>query len=223
MFFKREPIPAGLLQRLRSKQESLRAQIRMQPLTAPIHTIAGCDSALIGDDIFSVFIIFTYPDLKEIEVATHRSRLPLPYIPGFLAFREIPNLLLAYEKVQTKPDLIMVDGQGIAHPRRMGIATHLGIRLGIPTIGVAKKKLFGTYEEPGPTKGDASILFDKNEILGTVLRSKERSNPLFVSPGHLCDVETAKDIVMATLRGYRLPEPTRIADKYSKERKAIVE
>lgn len=216
MFFKRQPIPAGLMQKLRSEQESLRAQIRLQPLTTPIHTIAGCDSALIGDDIFSVFVIFTYPELLEIEVATHRSRLPLPYIPGFLSFREIPNLLIAYEKLQHKPDLIMVDGQGIAHPRRMGIATQLGISLNVPTMGVAKKKLFGTYEEPGIHKGDSSVLYDKDEVLGTVLRSKERSNPLFISPGHLCDLETARDIVLATLRGYRLPEPTRIADKYSK-------
>ncbi|MEP7167299.1 MAG: thioredoxin-dependent thiol peroxidase [Candidatus Woesebacteria bacterium] len=209
-------IPPGLLQKLKKEQDELRAQIILSKPPYPIHIISGCDSALIGDDIFSVFVTFSYPDLKELEIVTKRSPLPLPYIPGFLAFREIPNLLLAYTKLKTKPDLIMVDGQGIMHPRRMGIATHLGIKLQVPTIGVGKSKLFGTYSEPDLAPGSFTSVTHKEEVLGIALRSKLRSNPLFISPGYLCDIETAKNLVLATLRGYRLPEPTRLADKYSK-------
>lgn len=211
-----------IVQDLRKQQEELRKKIRLQPLSQPLHYIAGCDSALIEDDIFSVFVIFSFPDLREIEVQFHRSPLTLPYISGFLAFREIPNLVKTYEKMRHKPDLIMVDGQGIMHPKRMGIATQLGITLSVPTIGVAKKKLFGTYIVPEETKGAFSYVYDKEEKLGIALRSKDKVNPIFISPGHLCDLETAHTIVTTTLTKYKLPEPTRIADKYSKELKTKI-
>jgi deoxyribonuclease V len=205
-----------LIAQLREKQIQLRNQIKIQPLTSPIKTIAGCDSAFIGDYIFSVFVIFSFPDLKEIELQYHHSKVEMPYIPGFLAFREIPNLLLAYQKLQHKPDIIMVDGHGIMHPRRLGIATHLGITLNVPTFGVAKKKLVGTYEVPAETKGSFSYLYHQKEQLGIVLRSKDKVKPIFISPGHLCDVETAHTLTLQTLRKHKLPEPTRIADLYSK-------
>ncbi len=203
-------------------QDNLREQIVFCRPPQPIRVIAGCDSSLIGDDIFSLFVLFRYPDLTEIEVSMSRSPLQLPYIPGLLSFREIPNLLKAWEKINTKPDIIMVDGHGIMHPRKMGIATHLGMMVSTPTIGVAKKRLYGTYDAPAMSQGAFSPVMAKSEKLGIALRSKEGKNVIFVSPGHLCDFETAETLVRDTLRGYKLPEPTRIADLYSKRYKSQI-
>jgi deoxyribonuclease V len=219
MFFVHTPETLALTKVFKQKQEQLREKVILQKISQPIRVIAGCDSAFIGEDIFSVFVLFSYPDLEELEVQTHRSRVTLPYIPGFLAFREMPNLLLAYDKLTMKPDLIMVDGNGIMHPRRMGIATQLGITLAIPTIGIAKKKLFGKYVEPEVEKGSHTFVYDKQEKIAVALRSKDKVQPIFVSPGHLCDLETAHEIVIQTLYKHKLPEPTRIADKYSKTMK----
>lgn len=219
---KREKIPEGLLQKLTLEQKSLGEKIKLQPVQQPINYIAGCDSAFKGDLITSVFVIFSYPELKEIEIISHQSLVSLPYIPGFLAFREIPNLLLAYKKLKTIPDIIMVDGHGIMHPRRMGIAAHLGAVLQKPTIGVAKRKLTGFFEEPGLLKNNYSLVYDspkRHEQLGFLLRSKDNIKPVFTSPGNLCDMKGALEITMKTLRKHKLPEPTRIADKYSKELK----
>jgi deoxyribonuclease V len=219
----REPIPKGLLTKLEKKQNYLREKIVITKLIRPVKIIAGCDSAFHENTITSVFVLFTYPDLQEIEVVSHTSRVTLPYIPGFLAFREIPNLLKAYKKLQKKPDLIMVDGQGVMHPRRMGIATHLGILLNIPTIGVAKSKLIGIYKEPAKQMGSYQEVHHQNELVGYVFRSKEKTNPLFISPGHLCDFNDALTFTQQTLRKHKLPEPTRIADLYSKKMKLITQ
>ena len=224
-FFRRfTPTPETelLLPKLTAEQNQLRSQLKLQPLPQPPQFIAGCDSAFIGDHILSVFVVFSFPELEEIEVQHHLSPVTLPYIPGFLAFREIPNLLHAFAKLKQQPDVIMVDGHGIMHPRRMGIATHLGIKLNLPTIGVAKKKLVGKFTEPGLVKGSESPVVHQNEVVGLALRSKENVKPIFVSPGHLCDLETAINIANQTLRHHKLPEPTRIADLYSKKFKAMV-
>jgi deoxyribonuclease V len=216
---KREKAPAGLLKKLTQEQKALREKIILKPLEKPIQFIAGCDSAFKGDMITSIFVIFTFPELIELEVVSSTSQVTLPYIPGFLAFREIPNLLLAYKKLKQKPDLIMVDGQGIMHPRRMGIGAHLGIVLNLPTIGIAKSKLVGEFHEPGLKKGDYTEVFHKQEMIGYCLRSKDNIKPLFISPGHLCDMKDTLHITLNTLKKHKLPEPTRIADKYSKELK----
>jgi deoxyribonuclease V len=221
------PLPADpnlnqLIADLKIKQNQLRQQVKIQPLTKPITIIAGCDSAFVGDFIFSVFVMFSFPDLEEIEVQYHFSKVEMPYVPGFLAFREVPNLLLAYQKIQHKPDIIMVDGHGIMHPRQMGIASHLGVVLNVPTLGVAKKRLVGKFEVPAETKGSFSYLSYHEQILGVVLRSKDNVKPLFISPGHLCDLDTALDLTLKTLRKHKLPEPTRIADLYSKQLKTKV-
>src|SRR5262249_46364583 len=142
-----------------------------------------------------------------------------PYIPGLLAYREIPAILAALSKLKTIPDLLMVDGHGIAHPRRMGIAAHLGVILDMPTIGVAKSRLTGSFQEPGPTKGDRSALMAGKECIGTVLRSRDNVHPLFISPGHRVSMDTALALTLRCLTRYRLPEPTRMADKYSKCKK----
>jgi deoxyribonuclease V len=221
---KRVKIPEGLLSKLTKEQNELRKKIVLKPLPKSIHSVAGCDSAFNGDAITSVFVVFSYPELQEIEVVYETSHVTLPYIPGFLAFREIPNLLLTYEKLQRKPDLLMVDGQGIMHPRRMGIGAHLGVVLQKPTIGVAKSRLTGFFEEPKMEKGNYSIVYDsplKKEQLGFYLRSKKKVKSIFVSPGHLCDMTGALKLTLNTLTKYKLPEPTRIADKYSKELKMV--
>jgi deoxyribonuclease V len=140
--------------------------------------------------------------------------LVFPYIPGLLAFREGPAILSAWNELKNKPDLLMFDGQGIAHPRGIGIASQMGLWLERPTIGVAKSRLYGRHEEVGPQRGDRADLFDKSgHRIGTVLRTREKTNLLYVSPGHLIDVEQATQFVVNSLAGYRLPEPTRWAHK----------
>lgn len=151
---------------------------------------------------------------QVIETVSAQSNGTFPYIPGLLSFREIPVLLEAIKKLSTEPDVWMVDGQGIAHPRRLGIAAHLGVIIDRPTIGVAKSRLTGTFSEPAPKEKSSSPLMDKGEVIGVVMRTKLRSNPLFISPGHRIDLLSAEAIVRACLRGYRLPEPTRLAHEY---------
>ncbi|MBD2715921.1 deoxyribonuclease V [Microvirga sp. STR05] len=213
------PADPQLVRDLTHLQETMRAQVRLLPLPQAPTLIAGCDSSFpTSDTILSVFVVLRFTTLELVEKVYHTSTVELPYIPGLLSFREAPNLLLAYQKLQHKPDIIMVDGHGIAHPRRMGIAAHLGVLLNKPTFGVAKQKLTGTYQEPSLTKGSISPLLDKSgELLGEVIRSKDKVNPLFVSPGHHCDQATATRLTLACLRGYKLPEPTRLADYWAEE------
>lgn len=211
-----------LLLEMKEAQQHMRQSVVLRPVQQEITTVAGCDSAFIGENILSVFVVLSYPDLSELEVQYAVSPVTLPYIPGYLAFREIPNLRKAYEKLQLKPDIVMVDGHGIMHPRRLGIASHLGVVLGIPTFGVAKKRLVGVYDEPGNSKSDATFAYDKDEVIGAVIRSKVNVKSIFVSAGHLCTLNDAVRVTIQTLRSHKLPEPTRIADKYSKELKVRV-
>jgi len=212
----------GLIAQLTQKQKELASKLILQtPKDLNIKTIAGCDCSILNQEyIFSVFVNFTYSDLEIIEVVTDYSRITLPYISGYLAFREIPTLLKSYKKLKTEPDLIMVDGNGIIHPRNIGIASHLGILLKKPTMGVAKNLLFGKYAMPGSKKGSVSEVLDKqNRVIGYALRSKDNVKPVFVSPGHLISLEDSLKIALNTLKSHKLPEVTRIADKYSKELK----
>jgi deoxyribonuclease V len=145
--------------------------------------------------------------------------IAFPYVPGLLAFREAPAVLAAWDKLVFKPDLVMFDGQGIAHPRGLGIASHIGLWIERPTIGVAKTRLIGKHDAVGMNRGDRAELFDERDakrVIGSVLRTKTKTNPLYVSPGHLIDLAHAIEYVLACDGGYRLPEPTRLADKNSK-------
>lgn len=210
------PADPQLVKRLSEQQLELAKQVRVQKPDFELHLLAGCDSSFLDSErILSVFVLLTYPALEEVDRVWHVGKVELPYIPGFLAFRESPNLLKAYEKLQLKPDLIMVDGHGIAHPRRLGIASQLGVLLQKPTMGVAKKVLTGKYEEPLPEKGSLAPLLHKQEHIANVLRTKNNVKPVFVSPGHLIDLETATEIALATALKHRLPEPTRLADHYA--------
>jgi deoxyribonuclease V len=149
--------------------------------------------------------------LTLVETAAAELPLVFPYVPGLLSFREIPVCLEAVKKVQSPVDLWLIDGQGVAHPRRLGLASHLGLFLNTPTIGCAKSRLIGTYDEPKPEKGSFSWLYDKDEKIGAVVRTRTGVKPLFISPGHLCSFEDAIELTLACTTKYRLPEPTRCA------------
>lgn len=161
--------------------------------------------------LFAAVVVMSFPELAVEEMATAVGPIDFPYVPGLLSFREGPVLLAALERLSAAPGVIMFDGQGLAHPRGLGIASHLGLFLERPTLGVAKKLLTGEYIPPGPEPGDASPLMQQQQQIGTVLRTKHRVKPVFVSPGHLIDFDTATRLVLACCRGYRLPEPTRRA------------
>ena len=199
-------------------QESLRTQVMIHDQFDIPKIIAGIDVALPqrGSLTRAAVVLLTYPDLNLIETAIAAIPTQFPYIPGFLSFREIPAILKAIESLQNQPDLIFCDGQGLAHPRRFGIACHLGVLLDKPTIGVAKSRLIGTHAAVPLEKGEWVPLWNHQERLGAVLRSRTKVKPLYISPGHRISIETAMDYVQKTLTRYRLPEPTRLADKLSK-------
>ena len=195
-------------------QTELRTRLVLTWDNRPVATIGGVDVSIKTESTRAAIVVLLYPDLTPVEAAVADTPLVFPYIPGLLAFREGPAVLAAWVKLQNKPDLLMFDGQGIAHPRGMGIASHMGLWLERPTIGVAKSRLYGRHVEVGPGRGDRADLLDKQgNIIGTVLRMREGTNPLYISPGHLIDVETATEFVLACSTGYRLPEPTRWAHK----------
>jgi deoxyribonuclease V len=156
-------------------------------------------------------VVLSYPALDLVESQMVTDRIEFPYVPGLLSFREAPLILAACEQLSVIPDLCMVDGQGIAHPRRMGLASHLGLLLDIPTIGCAKSRLCGSHEEPGNQAGSYANLLDDGEVTGAVLRTRADVRPLYVSIGHKIDLPTAIHWVLTCCRGYRLPEPTRLA------------
>jgi len=207
-------------------EEALAIQRRLRPLVRQesslalydIRTVAGVDVSY-GEVGRAAVVVLSFPELKVLEEVTIEGVARFPYVPGLLSFREGPLALAALERVQTRPDVLMFDGQGYAHPRRLGLASHLGVYLDMPSIGVAKSRLVGTYAEPGPNIGDRSPLVHRGEVVGVALRTKPRTNPLFVSAGHKLDLETAVAVVLRSLRGYRLPEPTRLADKLTKSGK----
>ena len=189
-----------------------------------VSTIAGVDVDLEAERARAAIVVLRYPDLTPLDSVTADVELAFPYIPGLLAFREGPAILTAWDKLQTKPDVIMFDGQGIAHPRGIGIASHMGLWLECPTIGVAKSRLYGRHQPVGPRRGERVDLYDEHEstrIIGAVLRSRENTNPLYISPGHLIDLPHTIDFVLKCCTQYRLPEPTRWAHKVGAGEKLI--
>jgi deoxyribonuclease V len=198
-------------------QEILRWKAEITPLKKPPKKIAGVDAAFFQDKVIGVACLYTYPDITFIEEADSVTKVLFPYIPGFLSFREGQAVIRAIHGLKNKPDIIIFDGQGIAHPRGLGIATHIGVLLGIPTIGCAKSRLVGEYEEPGYKKGKRSFLRYNGKIVGAVLRTKDYVKPLFISPGHRTDLRNSIDITLACAKKYRIPEPLRMADFISKK------
>lgn len=194
-------------------QKRLIKQIKLAPLKRLPKTIAGADVSYDkGSNIlFAGIVVLSFPDMEIIDEVSAVGEVNFPYIPGLLSFREGPVLVEAFRKLETAPDLIIFDGQGIAHPRGLGIASHMGLILNIPSIGCAKTKLCGDYGEPGREKGSCSPLLMKGNEIGTVLRTKSGVKPLFVSPGHLVDIRGSLNLVLTCSKKYRLPEPTRQA------------
>lgn len=189
----------------------------------PPRYIGGADVGFEqgGEVTRAALVILEYPSLKMVEHRVARIATTMPYIPGFLSFREYPALLAAWQMLEQQPDLLFVDGQGIAHPRRLGVASHFGLLVDVPTIGVAKRRLCGKFEPLADEPGSRQPLIDKGEQIGWVLRSKKRCNPLFISSGHRVSADTALQWVETCLQGYRLPEPTRWADAVASNRPAF--
>ena len=194
-------------------QQQLRNLVCLRPLARPVSAIAGADISFnkFSETVYAGIVVLSLPALRIIESAGVRSVAKFPYVPGLLSFREAPSLLEAWEKLKTKPDVLMLDGQGIAHPRRFGIACHVGVLLDLPTIGCAKSILVGRYGELGLQAGSRSPLVDRGEQVGVALRTKSKVSPVYVSPGHLIDLDSAVDLVLRSTGKYRQPEPTRQA------------
>lgn len=202
-------------------QEQLQAEVITEDkFKQPVEYVAGVDMGFEADGTISraAVAVLSFPDLQVIETSLAYRPTTFPYIPGFLSFREIPAVLDALEKITTIPDIILCDGQGIAHPRRFGIACHLGVLVDIPTIGVAKSLLVGKHEIVPETKGNWQPLIHKGETIGAVLRSRTKVKPLYISSGHRVSLPTAIDYVLRCTPKYRLPETTRIADKLASNR-----
>jgi deoxyribonuclease V len=194
-------------------QSDLSSKIVLMPLKDEPCLIAGADvSYSKGSDLFfSGVVVLEMPQMTVVEEVTAQGKADFPYIPGLLSFRESPILIKAFENLKNIPDVVMLDGQGIAHPRGLGIASHIGLILDVPTIGCAKNILVGKYETPNIEAGDHTPIVFRGKDVGVALRTKRKVSPVFVSPGHKIDMQTAIDIVLKTCRGYRLPEPTRLA------------
>ncbi len=194
-------------------QKQLKSLVEITPFDGQIQYIAGSDISFnrFSDIGYAVVLVFSFPDFTLVEKSLVVGKLDFPYISGLLSFREIPLLLEAYNNLKIKPDLLVVDGQGIAHPRRLGIASHFGLVIDKPTIGSAKSVLVGKYQEPELIAGSWSEMIDKDEVVGAAFRSKFKTNPIFISPGHKIDLLGSVEIIRQCLKGYRIPEPTRQA------------
>ncbi|RMH71070.1 MAG: deoxyribonuclease V [Gemmatimonadetes bacterium] len=186
-----------------------------------IQWVAGADVAFHHDEAFAAVILLHFPELECVQECYARVRVRFPYVPGFLSFREGEVLLKAFAQLEHTPDVILFDGHGIAHPRRLGLAAHLGVLLDSPTIGCAKSRLVGSYILPALEKGATSNLMDQNEVIGKVVRTRTNVRPLFISPGHRMSLTSAVKISLACTSRYRLPEPTRQADRRVAEYKRI--
>jgi deoxyribonuclease V len=194
-------------------QHELRGQIDIRPLDKSVKIIGGADISFnkYSEVVYAGIVLLKYPELTIIGHATAISKTKFPYISGLLAFREVPALLEAWEKLPFKPDVMVLDGQGIAHERRTGIATHFGLLTNVPSIGSAKSRLYGRYQEPGNDVFDQSPMYDKGELIGIALRTKKKCNPIYISPGHHISMEQSVELIKNCIRGYRIPEPTRQA------------
>jgi deoxyribonuclease V len=194
-------------------QKRLASRVRLVPIPTSARLIAGADAAFTADDRAVLAAVVVWDVVTQAPVASSTATRPcnFPYIPGLLSFRELPCILAAFRKLRVRPDAVLCDGHGLAHPRRLGIACLLGLWLAVPTVGCAKSRLLGTYDEPALERGSLSPLWDRGEQVGVVLRTRTDVKPVFVSPGHLCDHASAVRLTLAAATQYRLPEPARLA------------
>ena len=203
------------------QQRQLAAQVIVKDcLPSPVRLVAGADVAFPeqGRTTRAAVVVLSFPELKWVEQAVAEVPTRLPYIPGLLSFRELPAIVEALEKLTVRPDLVLCDGQGIAHPRRFGVACHLGVETGLCTIGVAKTRLTGQASEPGLERGQSAPLYQDDEVIGQVLRTRSRVKPVFVSVGHRISLDQAVDWALRCTTRYRLPEPIRWADRIAGQR-----
>ena len=203
----------------RELQLHLAARVDRTQALPHFETVAGADVSyeIRGKWLFAAVVVVRAETWEVIDRSGVVALARFPYVPGLLSFREAPAVIEAFKKLAVRPDVLICDGQGIAHPRRLGLASHLGLWLGLPTIGCAKSWFCGEYQEPGPQRGDWSPLSDGGETIGAVVRSRTRVKPLFVSTGHLCDLFSAIAAVLATACKYRQPITTRLAHQYVNE------
>ena len=201
-------------------QEQLRAKVVLKPNWERVSVVGAVDCSHAPGAPMGVagIILYRYPDLVELSHTVIEHPVRFPYVPGLLAFRELPLILAAIESLSQLPDVFLVDGQGIAHPRRLGIATHLGVELDRPTIGCAKRVLVGKAPEPPQRRGSWTPLKDRGETIGALLRSRVGTKPIVVSPGHLVDLQAALEIVQRCCDGPRIPKPLREADRLVRDR-----
>jgi deoxyribonuclease V len=201
-------------------QRRLAVLVRSVVPPAPLRWIAGLDAAVCSDGTRCVAaaVLWDAQARKVVEERIARRPVTFPYVPGLLSFREAPAVLAAVRQLRRAPDVILYDGHGLAHPRRFGIACHVGLLAGIPTIGCAKSRLVGEHAEPGALRGASVPLFDRGEIVGRVVRTRDHVRPVFVSVGHLIDLETAERVVLDCAPLYRIPEPIRLADHLVREK-----
>jgi len=195
-------------------QKALAGRVEVHDrLVEPVRLVAGVDvsSARCGASVHAAVVVYDLDRSVLVATAAASLEAAFPYVPGLLSFRELPVVLAAFRRLEASPDVVLVDGQGIAHPRRLGIASHLGLWLDLPTVGCAKSRLCGEHGDPGGLRGEWTRLMAGDEEIGRVVRTRDRVRPLFVSPGHRVSMERAVQIVLACGRGYRLPEPTRQA------------
>lgn len=202
-------------------QEELRHRVRLDPLPRPPRLVAGADAITDRADrkIFGAIAVYSYPELELVEEATATGECPFPYRTGLLSFREIPILAAAFERLKNRPEVILVDGQGIAHPRGLGLASHLGLVLEAPTIGAAKSRLVGAGEEPAVEAGSSSPLVYQGKTVGLILRTQKGTRPLYLAPGHLITLEESRAITLGCVTKYRIPQPLRQADQLTRRLK----
>lgn len=194
-------------------QRRLCGLVRQVPLTGPVKTIAGADVSYQkqGEEVYAAVLVFSFPDLALTEETLVVDEVKFPYVPGLLTFREAPPLTKAFRKIRQEPDVVIFDGQGIAHPRGMGLASHMGLILGCPSIGCAKTRLVGTHASLPEARGSTVLMTDQGRVIGAVVRTRERVKPVFVSPGHAITLKESIHLVLGCCRGYKLPEPIRQA------------
>jgi deoxyribonuclease V len=194
-------------------QKRLAERVRVQPLPTDAHLIAGADVSILKsrNQLIAGIVLWDLHDRKVVEQVAVRVEAKFPYVPGLLSFREAPGVLEAFAKLHHTPDVALFDGQGIAHPRRFGLACHLGVLLNLPSVGCAKSRLIGTYVEPPKRRGSWTDLVHRDDAIGAVLRTRDNVSPLYISIGHRASLQTSIDLVLRCCTRYRLPEPTRLA------------
>jgi deoxyribonuclease V len=199
-------------------QENLRSRLILEKTFSELRSIGGADVAYLKDRnfLFGAIVVLSFPKMETLETVMARGEITFPYIPGLFAFREGPVLIKAFRKLKIKPDLMIYDAQGIAHPRGMGLASHMGLWLDLPSIGCTKTPLLKDFVCPGPSKGSFELIRKEGKEVGTVLRTKDKVKPIFISPGHRIDLQTSIQIVLANCPKFRIPEPLRRAHHISR-------